>query len=134
MCRHPDTGGPSWNIMQTKWEKFCLKFGGSYFYIWFVFYVSLPNEIKLLLFNIFFLTFSTKKQNKEIKSNNLMLGWRLIIIWSFLFAYFIFSASIAGLTFRRSKNDKILPIFEEIGCNYAWIVISRILYILESFC
>ena len=27
---------------------------GSYLYIWFVFYVSLPNEIKLLLFNIFF--------------------------------------------------------------------------------
>ena len=27
--------------------------GGSHLYILFVFYVSLPNEIKLLLFNIF---------------------------------------------------------------------------------
>ena len=40
--------------MQTKWEQFCLLLAGSYFYIWFVFFVSLPNLIKLLLFNIFF--------------------------------------------------------------------------------
>ena len=31
----------SWNIMQTKWEKFWL--AGLYFYIWFVFYASLHN-------------------------------------------------------------------------------------------
>ena len=36
---------------------------GSHLYIWFVFYASLPNEIKLLLFNIFFfgLTFCLRK-------------------------------------------------------------------------
>ena len=48
-------GGPSWNVMQTKWKKFCLRNADSYFYIWFVLYVSLPNWIKLLLFNIFFI-------------------------------------------------------------------------------
>ena len=31
-----------------------LRKAGSHLYIWFVFYVSLPNQIKLLLFNIFF--------------------------------------------------------------------------------
>ena len=40
--------------MQTKWEQFCLRLAGSYFNIWFVFYASLPNQIKLLLFNFFF--------------------------------------------------------------------------------
>ena len=30
------------------------KMAGSHFYIWFIFYVSLPNQMKLLLFNIFF--------------------------------------------------------------------------------
>ena len=33
---------------------------GSYLYIWFVFYVSLPNEIKLLLFNIFFFAHTSR--------------------------------------------------------------------------
>ena len=32
---------------------------GSRLYIWFVFHVSLPNEIKLLLFNIFFFDLDT---------------------------------------------------------------------------
>ena len=49
---HP--GGPSWNVMQTKGEKFCLRLAGSFFYIWFLFYASLNNLIKLLHFNIFF--------------------------------------------------------------------------------
>ena len=47
-------GGQSWNVRQTKWEKQQLCQAGSQLYIWFVFYASLPNEIKLLLFNIFF--------------------------------------------------------------------------------
>ena len=47
-------GGQSWNVRHTNWEKWKLCLAGSHFYIWFVFYVSLPNEIKLLLFNIFF--------------------------------------------------------------------------------
>ena len=48
------TGGQSWSIRKTKWEKFCIWLAGSHLYIWFVFYVSLPNEIKLLLLNVFF--------------------------------------------------------------------------------
>ena len=36
-------GGQSWNVRQTKWEQFGLLLFGSYFYIWFVFYASLPN-------------------------------------------------------------------------------------------
>ena len=40
-------------------------------YIWFVFYVTLPNEIKLLLFNIFFFgrttTFSSYKTKPNIQ-------------------------------------------------------------------
>ena len=34
-------------------------YAGSYLYIWFVFYVSLPNQIKLLLFDIFFFDINT---------------------------------------------------------------------------
>jgi len=36
-------GGQSWNVRQTKWEQFGLPLVGFYFYIWFVFYASLPN-------------------------------------------------------------------------------------------
>ena len=46
--------------MQTNWEQFCLLLAGSYFYIWFVFHASLPNQIKLLLFNIFFFDHTLK--------------------------------------------------------------------------
>ena len=42
---------------------------GSHLYIWLVFYASLPNEIKLLLFNIFFFD-SDKIKIIDVFDNN----------------------------------------------------------------
>ena len=50
----PDAWGNCKTVMQTIGEKQQLCWAGSYLYIWFVFYVSLHNEIKQLHFHIFF--------------------------------------------------------------------------------
>ena len=42
-CFYNHQENSQWSLGKTKWEHFCLLLADSFFYIWFVFYVSLPN-------------------------------------------------------------------------------------------
>ena len=90
-------GGQSCNVRQTKLEKQQLYQAGSHLYIWFVFYVSLPNEIKLFLFYIFF--FDISLLQKIITNMRRLIG------------KFVFSLNFQILTqINNTFNDGCLKI------------------------
>ena len=125
--------------MQTKWGQFYLLLAGSYFYIWFVFYVSLPNCYSLIYSSLIisdqnwqnwhlmslvtknFLTHTIGRSHTGLFKFALIKNHPLIIIIGYIFSEIESPFSpwcLAGCTsmkikFTRSKT-KFLSFYESL--------------------